>query len=110
MGLTYVVSAPGVFYGIAFAFACLLDIGLLDILCGGAFKFFSSGPTKASTAGMNAGTGRTVFLFVMRMSRALCADGSLHFTPVQITLLVLLHGLHLLVVFGSSLVLLCLFH
>ena len=73
MGLTYVVSAPGVFCGIAFAFACLLDIGLLDILCGGAFEFFSSGPTKASTAGMNAGTGRTVFLFVIRMLRASCA-------------------------------------
>ena len=73
MGLTYVVSAPGVFCGIAFAFACLLDIGLLDILCGEAFELFSSGLTKASTAGMNAGTGRTVFLFVFRMLRASCA-------------------------------------
>ena len=74
MGLTYVVSAPGVFCGIAFAFACLLDIGLLDILCGGTFKFFSSGPTKASTAGINAGTERPVFLFIKRMLRvSVCA-------------------------------------
>ena len=73
MGLIYVVSALGVFFGIIFAFASLLDMytGLLDILCGGAF--FSSRLTKASTAGMNAGTGRTVLLFVMRMLPAACA-------------------------------------
>ena len=73
MGPPYMVSAPGVFCGIAFAFACLLDSGLLDFLCGGTF--FSSGPTKVSTAGINAGTGRIVFLFVhvIRMVWHLCA-------------------------------------
>ena len=40
---------------------------VFDCLLGILYELFSSGPTKASTAGMNAGTGRTVFLFVIRM-------------------------------------------
>ena len=73
MGPTYIVSAHEVLFEVAVALD-LLDIlvrYLLDILSGGAF--FSSGPNKASTVGMNAGTGRIILFvsWVLRVAHAL---------------------------------------
>ena len=103
MGPTFVVSAPGVLNGIIAAFlVCLLDIYFTCLLGVLDKEVFPSGPNKVSTAGMNAGIGRSLLLF-KRMLWAYC--------PMYISVnsilkaigsvFLLCHGLHPLML-GSS--------